>query len=192
MHPQGARRRRSRRARTPASPRASISYVQHADSAAWCMLPLWEIFACEVAAHFHMRASDHSSSRFMPSCHSARSSPRRPFRWKSVAPGRYASLERACFSRRSGRPRWRVRKAAACTIHVVGRARRALPSPHAAQGPGGHTRGATCKFLTSRQNMLATLPGYGGSSWGFGDCVCCGCEAPWRGRVSCARGLLSL
>ena len=76
-----------------------------------------------------MRASDHSSSRFMPSCHSARSSPRRPFRWKSVAPGRYASLERACFSRRSGRPRWRVRKAAACTIHVVGRARRVLPSP---------------------------------------------------------------
>ena len=129
MHPQGARRRRSRRALTPASPRASISYVQHADSAAWCMLPLWEIFACEVAAHFHMRASDHTSSQFTPSCRSARSSPRRPFRWKSVAPGRYASLEHACFSRRSGRPRWRVRKAAACTIHVVGRARRALPSP---------------------------------------------------------------
>ena len=61
------------------------------------------------------------------------------------------------------------------------------PRPHAAQGPCEHTRGATCKFLTSRQNMLATLLGYGGSSWGFGDCVCCGCEAPWRGRgrVSC-------
>ena len=62
-----------------------------------------------------MRASDHSSSRFMPSCRSARSSPRHHFRWENVAPGRYASLERACFSRRSGRPRWRVRKAAACT-----------------------------------------------------------------------------
>ena len=57
----------------------------------------------------------YTSSRFMPSCRSARSSPRHHFRWKNVAPGRYASLERAWFSRRSGRPRWRVQKAAACT-----------------------------------------------------------------------------